>query len=220
MFTAPRLNRLDELSTWQPAFLAATDAAMTAYYLRPNYEDATIVDSIGPARLHVLQTTVNAAVPEVPDDLTPAQRDGAEIMRKRHLDAQLKDAIASECGAIRSQKVQLACEHLLSAIVPSLHHHVAPTTDPYRMWQRLTAAASSDVSALTVAYAKVTDTRFQAKRPSYEAPGTFFQRFDAVVDPFLEQLLTPPADVDVAAYRAALTAKLKCVLLAHATGPA
>ena len=223
MFPGPRLERLiDGLPTWQPAFLAAIDATMTAYYTRPIYQDATIVDTIGPARLHVLRTTVNAAVPDVPDDLTPAQREGAEIMRQRQLDALLKDAITSECGEIRSQKVQHACEYLLSAIVPSLHHHVAPTTDPYGMWQRLTAAASSDVGSLQRAYAKVTDMRFQAKRPNYEAPGTFFQRFDAVVDPFLEQLLTPPADVDapaVATYRAALTTKLKCVLLTHASGP-
>ncbi|EQC42290.1 hypothetical protein SDRG_00029 [Saprolegnia diclina VS20] len=222
MFTGPRLECLDGLSTWQPAFLAASDATMTAYYTRPHYQDATIVDTIGPARLHELQVTVNAAMPDVPDDLTPAQREGAEIMRQRHLDARLKDAIASECSEIRSQRVQYACEYLLSAIAPSLHPHVAPTTDPYGMWQRLTAAASNDVGSLQRAYAKVTDMRFQAKRPNYEAPGDFFQRFDAAVDPFLEQLLTSPADVDapaVAAYKTALTTKLKCVLLAHASGP-
>ncbi|OQR84714.1 hypothetical protein ACHHYP_20648 [Achlya hypogyna] len=229
MYQGPRLAELSQFGTWKRTFLAAAanDIGTTAYYTVPDFVDRHLVDTIGPARLRVLETTADVAVPEVPENLTPAQLEGARIMRQRQVDAIVKDAIAAECADLNALKARAAADYLSAAVDPSVGSVLAGLEGPFALWQRLATTSSHGVADLVAAYSKAVTKTFQAKRPTYQPPGEFFSEFDTVADAFIDAVLaSEEAEVlkgkkatAVAAYRREVAAKLKIAMLGHATGP-
>ncbi|OQR84723.1 hypothetical protein ACHHYP_13025 [Achlya hypogyna] len=206
-YTGPRLARLEDFGAWKDVFLAAA-GSLGDYYVVDGYVDTEAANSIGPAKMHQFHAAADAAFSDIPTDLSHKAYDAAVVLRKRQVRNHVRAAIERDVASKHETAVRRACQRLLAAVAPPLHHVFKEMTSPFAMWAKLDVASRRGLAELWRTFVPVLD------RPRSVAEAR------AAIDVFLNALFSAPTRAtrdspmdEVAEVRA----KLTMLLLTHAT---